>query len=239
MLKDLPHSQRQKWRSSRSWSWPRLADPQELLKELEAELGQEIKGREQVLHDLWPAADYPSLPLFARLELLLAGFDRTFVFTTDGHAVIRQMPSSPRVAESISVKAEHQKELQAILAATPPAKLSDDGRRLTASWRTHEQIRRATSPRKAKPPPLSQSNLRYTLRVKDRPLGPFLKQLSKQQLQLECEFSTIAAKRTNQMISFQVEKANLQELLTAILDPVSLDFSLSEDKLRVKDKTEP
>lgn len=240
MLKRLPRAQRERWMSARSWHWNRLKNPQDLLRDLESELGQSIQGGHLIEHDLWPAAAYPPLPLFVRLELLLAGYGQTFVFASDGNAIVRRMPVAPRVTRANPIEPGHPKEkvLSKIITTSPSAELSENRLRLTASWSVHERIRRAVTPIKARPGARSRRNVRYTLRAKDQPLGVFLGQLSNQ-LQLECEFSPMAKTKANEMISFEVEKVSLRQLLSAIVEPLSLEYSLDENKLHIKTQSEP
>ncbi len=49
----------------------------------------------------------------------------------------------------------------------------------------------------------------------------------------------MAKTKSNEMISFEVEKVSLRHLLSAILEPVSLEYSLDGNKLRIKALTEP
>lgn len=237
MLKSLPHRQRDIWQQRKAWKWERLTNPQDLLLELERELGHSIDGRQRVLHDLWPAAEFPPLPLFVRLELLLSGYDCTFTFDAQRKPVIRKMPPAPRMTRTVSNVQEHQAALRKLLDSNPQAKLSDDGSRLTGSWRVHEAFRRAITPRSNPPKQASWDDVQFTLRAKDQPLEQFLTQLS-QQLQLKCEFSTAAKSKAAQMISFEVEKVDLQGLLTAILSPAGLKFKLQNETVHVTSQDE-
>ncbi len=134
MLKRLPRAQRDRWMSARSWHWDRLKNPQDLLRDLESELGLSIQGGHLIEHDLWPAAAYPPLPLFVRLELLLAGYGQTFVFAANGSAIVRRMPVAPRVTKVNPIEPGHPKEktLSEILNKSPSAELSENRLQLTA-----------------------------------------------------------------------------------------------------------
>ncbi len=236
MVKKLSRAQRQKCLAEKRWSWPRLSNPQDLLRDLEAEWGKPFLGRERVHHDLWPAAKYSSLPFFVRLELLLAGFDLSFDFDEEGNLRIREMPSKPRLARSISITAEQRENVDAILKKHPQATLSSGGTKLFASWSVHEHVRRATQKRTATKK-ASRDRLRYTLQARDQKLGPFLEQLG-MQLQITCEFSPLAKKQYNQMISFEVERVSFRQLVAAILKEADLEFTLEGDNLTVKTPAE-
>jgi len=236
MIKKRPKPQRQRYLAEKKWSWPRLTNPQELLRQLEKEWGSSFQGRERLHHDLWPAANYSALPFFVRLELLLSGFDLSFDFDEVGNPRIREMPRTPRVTRRIKITDEHRETLNGILKKHPQASLISEGTKLTASWVVHEQLRRATeSPKPTETIP--RHRMLYTLHARDQKLGPFLEQLTKQ-LQMKCEFSPQAKKKYDKMISFEVEQASFRELLTAMLKGTNLQFTLSGDVLEVRSTEE-
>ena len=230
MLSKLSGSIGSPWRRRKSMIWPRLTSPVDLLNELEQELGREIRGKEQVTHDLWAAKRLPSLPLFQRLELLLVGFDLTFVFEPNGGAKIVTMPTEPRATERVSIPSERTEEIKELLAQHPTAKLDD--RELAASWRVHKLVERSLEP-----PPDNRilDQLRYNLKAENQLLGNFVKSLCKQ-LELSCEFQGVDEAVLEQRISFEVHQASLRRLFLAILEPVGLQFELEDQQLRIMPK---
>lgn len=237
----LPRPARRRWLATSPWQWTRLTDPQTLLQQLETELGIRIEDRKRVTHDLWPAADFPPLPAFVRLELLTAGFGDTFELQSDGRAILRPMPTAPALVRTVDVSANSQAAVQAIVDADPLAQWSADRKQLKASWRTHEAIARerrssagnSTSDREPRPAQPSLDNLRFTLRANDQLLGPFLAQLGKQ-LNLKIELSQAAQEKSNHRISFAVEQATVDELFTAILRPEELIHERDDTIVHVK-----
>ena len=233
----LSANARRKWKNAKAWTWPRLTNPQALLKSLEHELGGSIKNSQAIEHDLWPAASYPRLPLFARLELLAAGFGYTFTIQNDGQAALIPMPRAPKFTQKIDVPADHQQAVRRLIESDTTAKWSSDDSRLQASWRTHEAIARIL-----RSPPIDTSSpslekIRITLRATSRPLEPLLGQIAKQ-LDLKIQLSDAAKAKATTRVSFEVEQVTVDELFTAILAPVELQHVRRGTEIRVTSKTE-
>jgi hypothetical protein len=226
-IRRLPSKQRRRWERAKSSSWPRLTSPTTLVDQIEAELGTPIEGKEMVLHDLWPARALPSLPLFQRLELVLAGFDLTFVLDDKYEVEVLPMPLSPRITQKVEIPASRLDAVTEVLNMHSSATLKNS--ELTASWRVHELVKRTIAP------PSTDRNLdriRYTLRAENQPLGPFVRSLCRQ-LDLECEFTDAATIDLEKRISFQVDRADVRTLFRKILEPTGLRFTLDNKKLRV------
>lgn len=226
-LADLPGTVSRRWRSSEPFTWPRLTSPLDLLGELEDELGSSLEGKSRVHHDLWPAQTLPRLPLFQRLELLLAGFDATFVFTPTG-AKITNLPKLPRYEKSLRVTGDQQQKVRELLKQFPEATWEKG--KLKASWRVHQLVDRTLHP------PSSQSNtrsIRYTLRAENQQLEKFVRGLS-EQLELDCQFIDVPRKVLDSRITFEVKRATLRELLQAIVGPAGLAFTLEDSEAKKK-----
>ncbi len=65
--------------------WEDLVTPGELLTQLSEKNGVEIVGLDQIPHDLWAAAELPSLSLADRLTLIAIQFDLSFKASADGN----------------------------------------------------------------------------------------------------------------------------------------------------------
>ena len=233
-LRRLPADVRSVWQRSQPWHWPRLTNPQHLLTQLQTELGRPIRNQEWIRHDLWPAGHFPALPLFERLELLVAGFDLSFSFDDDGGATLHRMPTHATYRRRLNLTREGRSQLNEFLRANPTVQLVSDGRTLDASWRQQEAFQRLIRPTPTVRP-RRQSDVRYSLKATNRPLRSFLTQLAAQ-LNLKCEFTAAAAERSETRISFAVQQVDRDELLQAILDPVGLTHTILDDTLRVDTK---
>lgn len=230
-LQKLPSAERGRWLKTRAMDWPRLTSPKTLVAELENQVGRRVVRAEIVPHDLWAAKRLPPLPAFARLELVLAGFDLTFVLQQDGTAKIIPMPKSPRWQKSVYLPQKRRAAVEAVLAEAPQVSWEDrDGETfLNASWKVHQQVRRAIYPRR---PARRSPQIRYTLQADNQPLGQFVTTLCKQ-LSLQPEFSAAAQAKLKQRVSFSVKEADVKTLFTAILNPVELEFELSNKAIEI------
>lgn len=231
-IPELPSRQRSRWLQKQPSNWPRLTSPAKLLVDLEMELGYGIVGKENVVHDLWPARTLPPLPLFERLELLLAGYDLTFKFNVRGGATIVKMPTAPRAEWDVEIPAQYRSTVRGLLKDHESATLDKTG--LISSWRIRELIRKTLEP------PRSVNNrdrIRYTLRAENQPIGPFVRSLCKQ-LDLECEFTDSANPELNKRISFQVDEVDVQTLFREVLASAGLECSLEGNRLRVSKSRE-
>ena len=226
-LPRLPEANRDRWLSRSAVNWPRLSNPVEILTQLESELGGEIRNKEKVVHDLWPAKNLPRMPLYQRLELVLAGFDLTFTFAEDGGASIIAMPKSPAYPRVTKVPEDKLDAVRKELSERDSSRASLENGKLTASWRTHEAVSRILNP-----PSKEQdfSRIRYTLKVENQQVGPFLRRICTQ-LSLQCEFVDVPDEIQDTRVSFEVDKATLRTLFKTILEPVALEFSFSNNEL--------
>lgn len=234
-LDKLPSAVRNRWLSRRGETWVRLSNPVEILAKLERELGRTIQNKEKVLHDLWPARKLPPMPLYQRLELVLAGYGLTFTFDAEGGATIVSMPKSPTYGIALKIP---QEKLDAVRQALEKERNASDEKAtfqdgtLTASWRTHEAVSRIVTP-----PSSAQdfSRIRYTLKAESQEVGRFLRSICKQ-LNLECTFVDVSDETLKKRVSFEVEKATLQTLFSTILEPVGLSFTLAGNDLKIRKK---
>jgi hypothetical protein len=81
----------------RPLSWPRLSEPRQIATTAVEQCGWRIVDAETIPHDLWAANDLPELTLAEELTVVLLGFDLTFEFEAEDHA-IRIVPLTPNVA---------------------------------------------------------------------------------------------------------------------------------------------
>lgn len=231
-LEQLPPHVRSKWQRKLPLQWPRLTSPKTLFDQIEGELGYSVDGSDRVMHDLWAAGALPPIPLFVQLELILAGFDLTFVIDEQGTAKVVEMPRSPRYGRRIPVATGRESNLQPILAEHPESSLI--GNQLIASWRVHQLVDRALEARRDQP---DLDRIRYTLRAQNQPLGEFVRQLCLQ-LGLSCTITGVPPEILEKRISFDVKEAPLDGLFRAILQPVGLHFRLESEQLWIADSAE-
>lgn len=252
-LSRAPADVRGRWLKSQPCSFARLREPRELLNELAASVGAKMQQDQFVPHDLWPARDLPAMAPIDRAVLMLAGFDLTCEIVEDGNALLVAPIARPVViAEEYRVPNSRRSAFDAALAELPGATQTGEGSRqaIAARVEDHERLRAALAGRKtgavaaaeamrsasAKLAGNTLDDQRFTLTIANKPLVPVLNQLASQlQLQLQWD-ATIpeadAARST--LVSCQVEKANLDKLLKALLEPAALTFERQENRVTIR-----
>ncbi len=83
-VRRLPATAQRKFLQQKPLAWEDLATPRDLLVQLGQQSGVKLAGLERVPHDLWAAADLPSLSLVDRLTLIAIQFDLTFSVAAEG-----------------------------------------------------------------------------------------------------------------------------------------------------------
>ena len=95
-----------------SLTWPRLSEPRQIVTSLAEQNGWRIVDAERIPHDLWAANELTDLNLAEQLTVLLLGFNLTFEFQADEHA-IQIVPLEANVAPAPRHSARNR----------PPAKI--------------------------------------------------------------------------------------------------------------------
>jgi hypothetical protein len=235
----LPAAALARMARSQTWQWDELATPRELLDHLATSGGVTIVGIEHVPHDLWPAGDLPALSWVDRLSLVLAGFDMTFRFSTDGTQLrLDPMPETVVLERSHAVRPEARQLIGKLAELFPNATIRPAGTQIqvSGSLEDHETIDRLLQGQPIKRPSTGTVTTRYTLTVEDQPLGGIVKALA-ERLELEAKFDPrVSNEKLNQLVSFRVKDATMDELLKAVLDPAGLSFKLNGKSLEVVPK---
>jgi hypothetical protein len=235
-LAQLPNSLREPWLRHRSWQWPALAQPRQLIERLAREEQIEILGIEQVPHDLWPAADLPPLTLGQRLTLVAAGFDLTFEPLRDGRTV-RLVP----IPESVALRRVYRVPRDAAQIAQKLARLCPDARVVSGqqqvvvegSSEEHAKVQAFLISQPADPPARGAGEKRYSLRVVNQRAQKVLDRLAAE-LRLTIHADPAAARKLDQLVTFHVEDSSLSQLLDAALEPLGLTYQLKGSQLIVR-----
>ena len=157
-------------------AWDDLATPRELVTKLAAENGVELAGLELVPHDLWAAADLPPLLWTDRLTLLAIQFDLTFAISADGTAVrLTALPDRLAVVRSYAGGSDPAATARKFAVAAPGAEIKVSRRpRLCprpARRPGADYPAAAPGPRAEAPGGEASAADRYTLTVKEQPVG--------------------------------------------------------------------
>lgn len=252
-LAKAPAASRTRWLKPQAWSYPRLSEPRQLLIELATSVNAKVQNEQSVPHDLWPARDVSALAAIDRAVLLLAGFDLTCRVSKDGSQLqVTPITRPVAIVQEYRVPNSRSAAFGAAVAELSDAKSTGEGSRPTIAARVedHERLRAALSGRlidavataavmrsvgeKRGGNPLNDR--RFTLTIENKPLAPVLNQLAAQlnlQLEWDAAIPDTAAGR-NMLVSCRVEKADLDDLLQALLEPAGLTSERQENHVSIR-----
>ncbi len=246
-IRSLPSSVARKFAQAKPLRWDDFATPREVLAGLAADGPLEILELDRVPHDLWAAADLPSLPLTDRLTLILGQFDLTFQVAPDGTAVtLVPIAPDPALVRSYPGGRQPEQLLKAWKAVAPESRFEIVGQKIFVRGRLedHERIDASRRPARRKTPPpkaADPSRLRFTVKERNKPLGGVLRQFATQlatQLRLELKIDTDAMEAAGvsleQLVSFDVEQATFEELLNAVLLPAGCKWQRSGNTIEIR-----
>ena len=228
-MRKLPARTRLRLARVRRTSWDDLATPRELLQQTADTAGVDIKGLEQIPHDLWAGADLPPLSLADQVTLIAVQYDLTFRMRADGASITLD---KVRGDDLILVKSypggsTARKTMQRYRERAPGAAIELAGANIVirGSLEDHEQARGG---RTATNTPTVGGTQVFTLTVDDKAIRPILNtlvaELKKTGVTLKVDETAIAAAgiSLDRRVSFAVVKAPLDEFLTAALAPAGL-----------------
>ena len=236
----LPADVRRRWTATQPWSWPDLATPRELLEQLAGQLECQVSGLERIPHDLWAGADLPATSGIERLSLILGQFDLTFAFEDSGARIaLVPLPESAAIVRSYAGGSNPQTRSTQLAAKVPEAEFALVAGKIQVSGtvQQHQRVRQVLSPQTAARTPAAGGTKKIdALTVENKPLGPVLKALAQGLgVRLVLDESAIAAADVSldQLISFEVKDATIDETFTALLKPTGLKHRLRGDVLEV------
>ncbi len=233
--------------ASRPLAWQSLAVPGELLKRLADEAAIQIKGADQVPHDLLAATDLPAMPWIDRLALVAVQFGLTFKIDLGGR-VVELVPIGEPVAIERSYPAgrDARETIERWKQLAPEAEIELASGRIVVRGRIedHEKIAPARSGKTTTIEPRGGGTQVYTLKMEQVPLDGFLEQLGqKLAMKIELDRDALAAAgiKPASPVDVDVQNATLDELLRAALSPLGLESARSGKTITVtvrKEKTD-
>ena len=239
-LRQLPASARRRMARSRATEWPDLAEPRKLIAELAGEAQVKVLGLEQVPHDLWAANRWPSMPWCDRMTLLLVQFGLTFDVAADGRSVrLVEIPAVVSIARSYAGGGQPEARARKVRSLVPAAKVSVAGDKIEVVGRMEDQeeISRLLSGRTVRTTVVKPGEDVYKLNVEGLPLKKVFAQLAgmlKLNVKYEQPAIDAAGVSLDQLISFKVENASLDDLLTAALENTGLTFERKENVVTIR-----
>ncbi len=232
LVSQLPSKMKAALQSHTLVASPRLAEPREVIRLLAGRAGLSVVNGEAIPHDVWPARSLPPLPIADQLTLLLAGFDLTWEPDGAGQSIRIVAIEQPVAIRRVYPKRVLAKVPHGVIdndAVAPGPK--DDQVAVTASAEVHSLLSKG----RARPPTANRRGVErqvYSLRVEQQPVGSLLMQLAAQ-LGKSLEVDLQDKAHLDRRVSFEVRKANLDELLKAVGEPAGLDVRVDGDVLRV------
>ena len=188
---------------------------------------------EQIPHDLWAAADLPPLELIERLTLIAGQYDLTFQVSADGNRLtLVPVPEHVELVRTYQAGRQAQQTAKNFASLAPQARVQVEGDKIIVSG-TVEDHERISSPHRTaersttKPADTDLASKRFTLTVTKQPIGPLLEQLAPQlnlELKIDAKALEQAGVSLDQLVSFSVKNATVDELLQAALKHTGLKF---------------
>jgi len=211
----FPQRQRSVLAHAQPWRWPAGARPQDLLRDAAAQADIRLDGIDAVPHDHLPAVSLPEMTLAERLDLLLAPFDlrvdwlvtRTNVEGGTTAALTGRIIPMADGLPSTTASAAPEKHV----APRPGGRLPPSRNKAVVAGET------------------------FSLKVA-APLEEVLAAIAKRlglQLDLDRESLTRSGISPGEIVRATVTDASRDELLRAILDPLTLDWTIDGTSLRV------
>jgi hypothetical protein len=226
-------------RRPRPLAWPELSTPRDLLNRLTSDVGLRVEDIQAIPHDLWPEADWPALGFAQRMSLILAGFDLTFQIGDDGRSLrLVPLPPTASVTRTYRPTTGQSEAIRSIVAAAGNSRwtASAGGISVDGPIEVHRAIQRVIDGQTVRRPSSRKTTggeTRYSLEIKNQPVGPVAKQLAAK-LELRIEFDPRVEPKLEQRVSFSVRDATREGLLRALLAPAGLDFRIDGDLLQIQ-----
>lgn len=245
-----PNDVRRKWLTTGPWKIARLSEPRALLGEIATDVGTDLRGAEEIPHDLWGERTLSAIAPIDRAVLLSAGFNLCVEPAPDGrHLRVVPIRRPIQLTRTYSLNERIEAIASELASTDDDMRIRKQGRRLAvaARWEEHEQLRAASRNESsaengadsaadaaaARP----RGEQRFTLRIASKPVGPVLKQLAAQlRLTVEWDPALLAAtpKIVDTLVSCEVREADLDALLKAILEPAELTFDRAGQTLTIR-----
>lgn len=221
-------------------AWPELTEPRELLEQLASAARLALADSQLVPHDLWAAANLPPMSWTDRMTLVLAQFDLTFTIQS-GTVQLTPIPASVQLTRSYPGGKQPNVAAHRFASLAPNAQVKVVGDKVlvTGSLDDHDRIsgkqpEMGSKPRSVNDPLADQ---RFNLKVAEQPVGPLLRALCehlKMELTLDERAIANAGIDLGRRVSFEVEQATIDELLSAMLKPAGMTAHRNGTQLEVK-----
>lgn len=232
--KHLEEKLRMRLEKLETMRWPRLSEPRWIVRKLCAEADVSLADPDAIPHDLWPAYDFPEMTVYERLTLVLANFGYTFQIDDQQTLKLMSMPRAVAV-ERVYGSKNLAADIPKLEKQFPQAIIRTQGRKIVVLSTMEDQwaIARELGAGQSAPEPTPLASQRFTLTVKDQPMGWLCEQVAKR-VGMTVDFSDEATQALEQRVSFKVDKVTLQELFESIVQPAGLHVTLEQGVVHVQ-----
>ncbi len=250
-LRQLPTARQRTLSRPKALSWQRLDASQDVLASICHAYELAVTNLDDLPHDLWDAGKLPPLRCSDQLCLTLIGFELSFAWAQEGHA-IQLVPITYEEAITVAYVANRQTAaaLQVLREESGELDIKRAGRKilLHAMVESHERIsalisgrspghsRRRASPSAAD----SDEGRRHTLRITEQRLGEVLRVLGDRlELQFAYDLQELAEAglSLDDRLTFKVRDATLDELLEALCTSAGLAFTRDANRVAIRART--
>lgn len=232
---DFPAAAKKALLQQRPAHWPELSVPREMLTLMATKAGVQLRGLEQVPHDLWPESDVPSLALIDHLTLVAASFDLTFDMSPSTlELTLVPLPKRISMTRSYSVPGSGTEAVRQIRERFSDIQITPRGGRfeVVGTWEQHQLVAKLLRGEAVERRTVTAGESRFTLRVQQQPVGSVLRSL-RDRLMLEVHVSPEAEAEIKKLVSFEIQDGTLEEVLQAALKPAGLTFQLEAKSLSI------
>jgi len=214
-------------------SWPRLTTPQDVLKQLSTANNFEVKGIEEIEHDLMTELNIPAMRLDMRLALLLSQFDCWFKQSKSKRVIsITQPPDELKASMRLAGYNADAALLKRLKFAAPSCKITTTKSTINVSGPAAElEMARNIAIESFKPKLRSMDDKRFQLNITNK-RGLILKAVA-EQLAMEVLVADDCQEILEDVILVEVKDATLEMLLTAILANTDCEYSQEGETLRL------
>jgi len=224
-------------RKRSSLQWEEAAEPRAIVEQLATDHRIGVEGLDQVPHDLWPAANWQSLPVTHQLALLLTGFGYTYDLSNDGPDAkikIIPLPKTFLLERQYQATGNAQQRLQQLKEKYPQAQFTLKGKSLAvvASAEEHYWIRRQLLGMSAFKPK-REAEKRYQLTISTATFDAVAKTIANN-LGLKLKYDPALPDIKSKRIEFSVQNATREQLLDALVKTVGVRYAIEGGDLIIR-----
>ncbi|WP_237228446.1 hypothetical protein [Rubinisphaera sp. JC750] len=211
--------------------WNSFARPRDLLEQTARECNLKISNPELLRHDLWFAGALPNANPIEFLSFILFQYDLTFAWKPGGELELQPIPDDVSITRTHRLPLAELNALKVELVSNFPDAIwtqRDNRIEITGPAELHAALEAKRNGEEESTPRIRWNNRVFTMRVQQKPLGEVLKYL--QQAGIPVVFDAEELKQAgfdpDQLINFEVSKADAEGLMSAICDPLKLPWKI-------------